>query len=328
MRPPFQRRLVWTNAVKDKFLETVLKGLPFPEIFIATGEIDTNAIHRVNELVDGQQRISTLHEYAKGSKDLVLKKVKPYAALSQDEKKKFLDYIVSVRDLGTVSGEEIKEIFSRINSTDFPLKRMEKLNALYNGEYINFCDNLSMNHFFESHRIFSLADRKRMNDVTFCVILITTIKSTYYHRDELNEEYLNRFNDDFSGKAAIDAQMARVFDFIDHCGFDEKSRAWKKTDLFTLLVEIHHALIVEKLQLTPAAVGTKLKSFFKSVEKVYDTKSEDNKQAFAALDNDARSYHKAATKATNDKYSRVIRGEIIGKIIKSTSSSRTKNKKA
>ena len=30
MKPQFQRRLVWTNVVKDKFLDTVLKGSAFP----------------------------------------------------------------------------------------------------------------------------------------------------------------------------------------------------------------------------------------------------------------------------------------------------------
>ena len=60
LRPPFQRRLVWTNVVKEKFLETVLKGYPFPEIFVATGELDRQTTRRVNLLVDGQQRVTTL----------------------------------------------------------------------------------------------------------------------------------------------------------------------------------------------------------------------------------------------------------------------------
>ena len=78
LKPAFQRRLVWTNIVKDHFLETVSLGLPFPEIFVATGEIDTRSMKRKNLLVDGQQRVSTLREYVQGSTDLVLSQVKPY----------------------------------------------------------------------------------------------------------------------------------------------------------------------------------------------------------------------------------------------------------
>src|SRR5260370_21086591 len=167
LRPFFQRRLVWTNVVKDYFLETVKLGLPFPEIFIATGEIDTGTMRRKNWLVDGQQRISTLREYVQGSKDLVpkLKLVKPYSQLSEDEKKRFLDYVVVVRDLGMVTEAEIKEMFSRINSTDYALKAMERLNAIFSGAFIQFCDHLSKNPFFEKHEVFRLADWRRMRDV-------------------------------------------------------------------------------------------------------------------------------------------------------------------
>src|SRR5438046_341748 len=39
-RPEFQRRLVWSNRHKQAFLDTVLKGYPFPEIYIAAGDVD------------------------------------------------------------------------------------------------------------------------------------------------------------------------------------------------------------------------------------------------------------------------------------------------
>ena len=152
LKPAFQRRLVWTNVVKDYFLETVALGLPFPEIFVATGEIDTRSMKRRNWLVDGQQRISALREYVQGSPDLVLTKVKPYQELTEAEKTRFLDYPVAVRDLGTVTVEQIKGIFARINSTDYALKAMERLNAQFSGEYKNFCDELSKDAFFSRHK--------------------------------------------------------------------------------------------------------------------------------------------------------------------------------
>ena len=37
IRPFFQRRLVWNNDDKEKFIETILKSFPFPEIFVAEG---------------------------------------------------------------------------------------------------------------------------------------------------------------------------------------------------------------------------------------------------------------------------------------------------
>jgi len=317
LRPAFQRRLVWTSVVKDFFLETVLFGLPFPEIFIATGVLDKQSMRRKNLLVDGQQRVSTLREYVLGAEDLILKKVKPYADLSDLEKTRFLDYEVVVRDLGTVTEDEIKKIFSRINSTDYALKTVEKLNALFSGEYKQFCDELSRDAFFQRHGVFKLADRSRMRDLDFCVILVTTILSTYYNRDESNEEYLRRYNDEFAESARVGAQLAQVFAFVENCEFPKKSRVWRKTDLFTILVELHSALVVRGLLLTPEAVGPALNSFYLKVGELYDTDS-NAEGVTPAVDTDVLRYLKAATKATNDKYARLDRAEIIARILEST----------
>ena len=317
LRPFFQRRLVWTNVVKDRFLETVKLGLPFPEIFIATGEIDNVTMKRKNWLVDGQQRISTLRQY-QGSEDLVLKLVQPYTELQEEEKKRFLDYEVAVRDLGTVTEEQIKDIFSRINSTNYALKAMERANALFNGAYIQFCERLSTNPFFEKHGAFNLMDWRRMGDLDFCVILVTTLLSTYFHRDEMNREYLRRYNDEFPEGDGLSTEIAKVFDFVEKCSFGDKSRAWKKTDLFTLLVEIHSALIVRGFALQPELVGKRLEAFYSRVDELFATKggaaeTDDQKPGAEVF-----RYLKAATKATNDKYARVDRSEIIAKLIAST----------
>src|SRR5262249_3161415 len=145
-----------------------------------------------------------------------------------------------------------------------------------------------------------------------------TILSGYYRRDEKNEEYLERYNDDSPQQESVQASLDRVFDFVEQCGFEEKSRAWKQTDLFTLLVELHAALVVDKLSLDPAAVGPPLKHFSNQVnellrEKKLPAKNEfppDQKQVFLSL--------KAATKATNDKSARVERAEVISKLTRPT----------
>src|SRR5207245_155206 len=89
-------------------------------------------------------------------------------------------------------------------------------------------------------------------------------------------------------------------------------------DLFTLLVEIHSALVVQGLALQPEAVGKRLEAFYSRVDKLYATEkgtaeTDDQKPGAEVF-----RYLKAATKATSDKYARVDRGEIIGKLISST----------
>lgn len=314
-RPAFQRRLIWTNKNKEDFIDTVLKGYPFPEIFVAAGELDPVAIKRKNWLVDGQQRVSTLVSYVRGSPDILCKTIQKFADLDRAEQIKFLEYEVAVRDLGAMSQTQIKEVFNRINSTDYALKSIEKLNAMYNGAYRSYCERLSSHEFFERHKIFTASNKKRMQDLGFCVILVTTLLTGYYRRDEKNKDYLDRYNDDFPQTDTIQIELDRVFDFIDRCQFGPASRVWKQTDLFTLLVELHHILIRENRELNPEVVHNEVGRFYTQVDEMFDTQN--------LPDDDAASgkvlrYLKASSKASNDKYARVERAEIISELLKST----------
>src|SRR5579864_4338412 len=133
-RPDFQRRLVWSNKHKLAFIDTVLQNFPFPEIYVAAGTVDPESGEGTEMLVDGQQRISTLYEYFTASPGLKLpRSLSPYADLTPEQKLAFLEYEVVVRDLGSIPLDEIKEIFQRINSTNYALNAMEIHNSRFEG---------------------------------------------------------------------------------------------------------------------------------------------------------------------------------------------------
>lgn len=313
VRPPFQRRLVWTNHNKEHFVDSILEGLPFPEIFVATGEFDVESIKRINYLVDGQQRISTIHDYVREKGGILHRSVPRFADLSPDAKQRFLDYPVAVRDLGIIGEDGIKRIFQRINSTDYSLKAMEKLNAMYNGEFSRFCERLSKHPFFERHQVFRASHTRRMMDVTFSVILVATLLGGYYRRDERNEEFLERYNDDFPDAKELWEQLEEVFELIDLCGVPEDSLFWGHTNLFSVIVEIHNALSRIGQKIDPDRLGPELVRFFESVEKVRGLVP----LAGPVDESKVRTYLKASTKATNDKYSRIERATILSEIIQS-----------
>src|SRR5438876_9939003 len=174
--PAFQRRLVWTNKDKLYFLDTVLKGYPFPEIYIASGEVDPETGEGTEMLVDGQQRITTLFEYFTNSEELKLgQDIKPYAELSQSQKLQFLEYEVVVRDLGSMDIEDIKKIFERINATSYSLNAMEIHNSRYAGEFKTFVENLTKHPFFDKHGVFTVNEVRRMRDVSFVLVFVITI---------------------------------------------------------------------------------------------------------------------------------------------------------
>jgi len=300
-RPEFQRRLVWTSKDKDKFIETVLKGFPFPEIYMCNGDINVETGEGTQLLVDGLQRVNTLSEYFEGESSFTYFLTKPYRDLSPEEKAKFLEYSVVVRDLGDLTQEQIIEVFRRLNSTQYTLRDMEINNAIYNGAMKKFCERVAEDEFFERHRIFSASDRKRMGDVSFCLSLVATMMNGYFNRDAEHEGVLSSFNESFPDEGEYDKRIRRVFDFIEECGFEDRSRVWKKADFFSAFVELDHILNEKKADFQASVALTTLESLYSLVDG-----DPERRPQIAEL------YYKSALQASNDRGNRIKRGLIIG----------------
>lgn len=63
LSPYFQRKLVWRDIHKIDFIKTILLGFPFPEIFIAKGDLDIDRMLSTSCIVDGQQRLNSICEF-------------------------------------------------------------------------------------------------------------------------------------------------------------------------------------------------------------------------------------------------------------------------
>jgi hypothetical protein len=308
--PHFQRRLVWSNAHKIAFLRTVLDGLPFPEIFISAGEVNPDTGDGTELIVDGQQRITTLYEYFTDSPNIRIGQggdVPPYKELSNEEKVEFLEYEVVVRDLGPLTEDETREIFQRINSTNYSLNAMEVNNSRFDGALKKFAEGVAGKEFFTSHKVFSSLDGRRMNDIRFALTLVISCLAGYFNRDDSHEEFLERFNDDFEHERELSDGLDYVISFVEECNFPEKSRAWQKSDLLTLLVELYQIMVTESVKLEAADVSRKIQNFYEEVESV--TRVNDPAS-------DAAEYYRRVRSGINDRISRINRGQAIrGRIL-------------
>src|SRR5665213_2455726 len=271
-RPEFQRRLVWSMSDKNNFIETILSGYPFPEIYIADGEVNLETGRGTQLLVDGQQRITTISEYFSGAPSLKLQKgFTGYHYLSDEQKKDFLNYDVAVRNLGIVSKEQIIEVFRRINSTNYSLNDMEINNAMYAGKFKNFCQELAELNFFEKHSLFRPMQSRRMGDVKFVSTIIITMIGGYFNRDDLQEEYLRRYNDEFPDEKPLRERFTRALSLVEELDFSADSRAWKQTDFFTLVCELDDFTMVKNNKIDLKVTKTNLDKFYHAVDSEADT---------------------------------------------------------
>lgn len=306
-QPDFQRRLVWSNKDKVAFIHTVLEGFPFPEIYIAAGRVDPKTGEGCELLVDGQQRITTLYQYFKGAADLKLPNDIPeYSQLSETKQLEFLEYEVVVRDLGSKPIDEVKEIFQRINSTSYGLNTMEIHNSRYGGEFKKFAESMSERAFFETYKVFTTTDIKRMNDVRFCLGMISAIIVGYFNRDKEIEPLLERYNEEFDEKDEFTLKIDSIFSTIDRLNLPTSSRAFKKADFYSIFIEIHKAIYVHNKVISISDSRENLDNFFDKVESASSGEGTDIL---------ANNYYKAALQGSNDRNNRILRGNAIQSLL-------------
>lgn len=127
--PYFQRDLVWRTIHKVDFIDTILSGLPFPQIFLAKGDIDIESMTSTSCVVDGQQRLNAIMEYINGNFSVHQQR---YQELPSEKKEEFLKYEIPIIELDLRHDDPtIIEIFKRLNRTFYSLSNIEKLSTEY-----------------------------------------------------------------------------------------------------------------------------------------------------------------------------------------------------
>src|SRR4051812_18295924 len=60
--PKFQRRPLWRPAAKSYFIDTILRGMTVPPLYLRMTQNETKT-KTVREVVDGQQRVRSVLEF-------------------------------------------------------------------------------------------------------------------------------------------------------------------------------------------------------------------------------------------------------------------------
>jgi hypothetical protein len=305
-QPPFQRRKVWSNKDKVFLIDTILNGYPFPEIYLADGAVDVEIGKSETLLVDGQQRIQAILDYFLSDKQLKLPPdILPYNSLERDQKIAFLDYVVAVRHLGSISSQDMIEVFRRINVTSYSLTPMELNNALYDGPLKDLAEHFCELDFFDTHRVFRPSQIKRMGDVKFVLTVIISMMSGYFNRDERIEEYLELYNDEFPMRDEMEERFNATVDFLESCGFGPESRVWQQSNLLCVLVELDNIMSKRLKPLSPEKVLYRLNRFFS----VWDDQKALSESKVASI------YDRASVQAANDRLNRARRGHILNAVL-------------
>ena len=127
LRPDFQRLEVWSAPAKIMLMDSILRGIPMPKIFLAN-TIRDGSTYRV--VIDGQQRINAILEYL--SDGFALddpyvgdEKGKKFSKLDKDYQNRFLSYQIDFNEATNPTDKEVRDVYARVNKYTVPLNKQE-----------------------------------------------------------------------------------------------------------------------------------------------------------------------------------------------------------
>lgn len=169
LNPPYQRNDIWALKQQKYLLDTIEKGMPFPNFFL----YKQNGKY---EMVDGQQRSRTIIGFAKDK--LPDAENRPFSTLTASEKRHFKSYKIAVSIITDLSSNETMEnYYVLVNSTGARLNRPELIKAEYfETPFLKAIQNLSENPGWKELDIFTEKSKDRMNDVDFIGEILALIE--------------------------------------------------------------------------------------------------------------------------------------------------------
>ncbi|WP_445357923.1 DUF262 domain-containing protein [Microbulbifer sp. ANSA005] len=207
MDPAYQRRSVWSDEKKSFFVDSVLKNLPIPPVFLRQNVDDTTG-KTTYEVIDGKQRLSSLVDFINGEFPTADEADDPlhdeslagryFSEIEGEDlghyKKRFWRYLIPVEYVDTDDDLIIDKIFDRLNRNGEALTGQELRHSnYYSSPLLKLCYEVSKTEFW-SNRL-NVTDKSRMEDIelvselVFVLLENKELKSTDEDIDQLYLKY-------------------------------------------------------------------------------------------------------------------------------------------
>lgn len=244
LSPSFQRRAVWKPQAKSYFIDTIVRGLPTPIIFVRQ-ITDTKTFETRREVVDGQQRLRTLISYVDPSalpdydadRDAFTVRrthntemaSKSFSDLDDRLKKLILDYQFSTHILPTdTSDQQVLDIFRRMNATGTRLNSQELRNAEFFGECIKsiYETSLASLDLWRKWKTFSEDEIARMQEVEFVSELYVLLMQGVSEKSQASiNRFYEQYDTHFKERECVENRLNWLLENLDEMYGDEMAES-------------------------------------------------------------------------------------------------------
>lgn len=136
---------LWPNSAKSYFIDTIINDFPFPKVYFHE-RLDKETKRPRREIVDGQQRLSTIVDFVDGKfalgKNARGLEGKRFKQLTEEQQDSFYSYTVSVDVIRNADRSDILQMFRRMNAFTLPLNAAEKRHSEFFGEFKDWVNTI------------------------------------------------------------------------------------------------------------------------------------------------------------------------------------------
>lgn len=319
IRPPYQRKPVWTKDKKTFLIDTILKGYHLPEVYLH--RVTSARGKNTYNVIDGQQRIRTILEFIDNKFSLPEEEYPEYVDLTFDDlpekiRESFWGYTVYAREISDATENDVRELFKRMNKNVVSLNAQELRHATYSGTFIKYMEELADDPFWTENKIVSPNDVRRMNDVQFVSELFIALINGVQDKTKDLEKFYELYEDTPPELTPYKERFLSIKQFISDVLPDLRETRWKNDpDFYTLFLSLNRCLAKKKLftvsEKNKKSIKNTLVKFAEDVSKAVNVEGQARRLA-----RNIRTYVNAITRATSDKKNRIVREEIVFDLIK------------
>jgi hypothetical protein len=211
---------LWPSSARSYFIDTILTGFPFPKLYFSE-TLDRSSRKVVREIVDGQQRITSIIDFI-NNKFSLTSVSRQYAGMSfsdlpEETQLGFLAHPVPVDVIRNASKGDILEMFRRMNAYTLPLNEAEKRHAQYHGVFKWFINRLTdeLSDTFVEFNILTNRQIVRMADAELIAEMVLSLeKGIVSTSPKLLNDLYARNDEVFPREAEYGELIREFFDFL------------------------------------------------------------------------------------------------------------------
>lgn len=244
---------VWPATAKTYFIDTILESFPFPKMYLYQN-YDKAGKRPYKEIVDGQQRFTTIFEFYSNKLTLTSSSKnfsgKKFENLDEDIQRIFLTARIQADVILSADKSSLLELFRRMNSYTAPLNESEKRNAEFQGPFKWYINELSKRYAatLQEWGVFKPRDIIRMKDMEFFTDLSLVVDGGQITSKSTSsfKKIYGKYNEDFANKnyffEVLTNTLDAIFD-IEELKYSHMCKEYTLYSLFCAFAQLRYGIL-------------------------------------------------------------------------------------